>query len=125
VEGKIPYFDVMMAELDREYVTLEIDVFWVTKAGQDPVEIINKYPGRFELFHLKDMFTRQDPFFTTEGVADFAPVGEGLIDFGPIIAAKETAGMKYMIVEQDLTKDGDCFGAIQKSITNLTTKILV
>ncbi|MGQ9620164.1 MAG: sugar phosphate isomerase/epimerase family protein [Bacteroidales bacterium] len=125
VEGKIPYFDVMLAELDREYVTLEIDVFWVTKAGHNPVDIINKYPGRFELFHLKDMFTEQEPFFTTEGVDDFAPVGEGLIDFKAILAAKETAGMKYMIVEQDSTKDGDCYGAIQKSITNLITKILV
>ena len=125
VEGKIPYFDVMLAELDKELVTMELDVFWVTKAGYNPVDIINKYPGRFELFHLKDMYTKQEPFFTTEGVTDFAPVGEGLIDFKSIIATKETAGMKYMIVEQDLSKDGDCFGAIQKSITNLTTKILV
>ena len=125
VEGKIPYFDVMLAELDPNYVTLELDVFWVSKAGHNPVDIINKYPGRFELFHLKDMYTKQEPFYTTVGVTDFAPVGEGVIDFKSIIAAKQTAGMKYMIVEQDQTADGDCFGAIQKSITNLTTKILV
>jgi len=125
VEGKIPYFDVMMAELDKDVVTLEMDVFWVTKAGQNPVDLFNKYPGRFELLHFKDMFKKQDPFFTTVGVDDFAPVGEGIIDFKAILAAKETAGAKYIIVEQDKTADGDCFGAIQKSITNLTTKILV
>ena len=125
VEGKIPYYDVFMVELEKDLVTMEIDIFWATKAGQDPVEMFNKYPGRFELFHMKDMFTREEPYFTTEGVDDFAPVGAGVIDFKKILEAKDVAGMKYMIVEQDSTKDGKPFDAIQTSITNLTTKILV
>ncbi|NLN30380.1 MAG: sugar phosphate isomerase/epimerase [Bacteroidales bacterium] len=125
VEGMIPYFDVFMAELDKDLVTMEIDIFWTIKAGQDPVEIINRYPGRFELFHMKDMFTEEPPFFTTDGVRDFAPVGAGVIDFKRILAASETAGMKYMIVEQDLSRDNDPFRDIQTSITNLQTKILV
>jgi sugar phosphate isomerase/epimerase len=125
VEGKIPYFDVFMVELDKDLVTMEIDLFWVTKAGRNPVEIIKKYPGRFQLFHMKDMFTNEEPFFTTDGVTDFAPVGAGVIDFKEILAVKDIAGMKYMIVEQDSTKDGKPFEAIQTSITNLTTKILV
>ncbi|HOS73615.1 MAG TPA: sugar phosphate isomerase/epimerase, partial [Bacteroidales bacterium] len=125
VEGKIPYFDVFMTELDKDLVTMEIDLFWTTKAGQDPVEIINRYPGRFELFHMKDMFTNEPPFFTTDGVRDFAPVGAGVIDFKRILAAGETAGMKYMIVEQDLSRDNDPFRDIKTSITNLQTKILV
>ncbi len=124
VEGKIPYYDVFMVELEKDLVTMEIDIFWATKAGQDPVEMFNKYPGRFELFHMKDMFTREEPYFTTEGVDDFAPVGAGVIDFKKILEAKDVAGMKYMIVEQDSTKDGKPFDAIQTSITNLTTKIL-
>jgi len=125
VEGKIPYFDVMLAELDPKLVTMEIDLFWTTKAGHNPVEIFNKYPGRFELFHMKDMFTNEAPYYTTVGEDDFAPVGEGVINFKEILAAKDIAGMKYMIVEQDATKDGLPFEAINKSITNLTTKILV
>ncbi|HNU78289.1 MAG TPA: sugar phosphate isomerase/epimerase, partial [Prolixibacteraceae bacterium] len=125
VEGKVPFFDVFMAELDPRLVIMQIDLFWAIKAGQNPVDIFNKYPGRFELFHMKDMFTHEPPFFYTDGVEDFAPVGEGVIDFKEILAAKEVAGMKYMIVEQDRTKDGLPFEAIQKSITNLTTKILV
>jgi len=125
VEGKIPYFDVFMAELDKDLVTMEIDLFWTTKAGHDPVEIIKKYPGRFELFHMKDMFTHEAPFFTTVGVKDFAPVGAGVIDFKRILAVKDIAGMKYMIVEQDLSRDNDPFRDIQTSITNLQTKILV
>lgn len=125
VEGKIPYYDVFMVELDKDLVTMEIDVFWATKAGQDPIKIFNKYPGRFELFHMKDMFTHEEPYFTTVGVDDFAPVGAGVIDFKKILEAKDVAGMKYMVVEQDSTKDGKPFDAIQTSITNLTTKILV
>lgn len=125
VEGKIPYFDVFMAELDKDLVTMEIDLFWTTKAGQDPVQIIKKYPGRFELFHMKDMFTHEAPFFTTVGVQDFAPVGAGVIDFKRILAVKDIAGMKYMVVEQDLSRDNDPFRDIQISITNLQTKILV
>ncbi len=123
VEGKVPYYDVLLKELDRELVTMEIDIFWATKAGQDLVEMFNKYPGRFELFHMKDMFTREEPFFHTN-TTDFAPVGEGVIDFRTILAAKDIAGMKYMVVEQDSTKDGKPFEAIEKSINNLTAKIL-
>jgi sugar phosphate isomerase/epimerase len=125
VEGKIPYFDVMLAELDKDLVTMEIDLFWTTKAGQNPIEIFKKYPGRFQIFHMKDMFTKEAPYFSTVGEDDFAPVGAGVINFREILAAKDIAGMKYMIVEQDATTDGLPFEAIKTSITNLTTKILV
>ena len=124
VEGKIPYFDVFLPEMDKEYMTLELDLFWVTKAGINPVELFKKYPGRFQLFHMKDMYTKEAPFFKTVST-DFAPVGAGLINFKEILAAKNIAGMKYMFVEQDATKDGKPFDAIKTSIINLTTKILV
>lgn len=124
VEGKIPYFDIMLPELDKELVTMEMDLFWTSKAGQNPVEIFRKYPGRFQLLHFKDMYTKEAPFVKVAS-KDFAPVGEGQINFKEIIAAKETSGMKYFFVEQDWTKDGKPFDAIHTSITNLTTKILV
>lgn len=124
VEGKVPYFDIMLAELDKDLVVMEMDMFWVTQAGHNPVDIFNKYPGRFPLFHLKDGYTQMPPYFDV--VKDnIAPVGEGVVPFKDIIAAKDIAGMKYMIVEQDETRDGDMFADIQKSITNLTTRILV
>lgn len=124
VEGKVPYFDVMLAELDKDLVTMELDMFWATKAGQDPVELFKKYPGRFKLFHLKDAYTRQAPFYEVIK-DDIAPVGEGVIDFKAIIAAKDTAGMKYMIVEQDQSRDNTIMQDIKTSFVNLTTKILV
>jgi sugar phosphate isomerase/epimerase len=123
VEGKIPYYDVFMVELDKDLVTMELDLFWATKAGQNPVEMFRKYPGRFQLFHMKDMFTKEAPFYKPV-TKDFAPVGEGVINFREILAAKKIAGMKYMFVEQDSTKDGKPFDAIQTSVRNLTTKLL-
>jgi len=125
VEGKVPFYDVFMVELDKELVTMELDLFWTTKAGQNPVEIFNKFPGRFQLFHMKDMWTNEPAFFTTDGVKDFAPVGAGVLNFKPILDARETAGMKYLVVEQDQSRDGDPFADIAISINNLKTKILV
>jgi sugar phosphate isomerase/epimerase len=124
VEGKIPYFDIFLPEMDKDLTTMELDLFWTTKAGQNPVDLFKKYPGRFQLFHMKDMYTKEAPFVKTAS-SDFAPVGEGVINFREILAAKDIAGMKYMFVEQDSTKDGKPFDAIKTSITNLTTKILV
>ena len=124
VEGKVPFFDVFLTEMDTEFMTMELDLFWTVKAGINPVDLFNKYPGRFQLFHMKDMYTNEAPFFKTAS-NDFAPVGEGLINFKEILAAKKIAGMKYMFVEQDSTKDGMPFDAIKTSIKNLTTKILV
>lgn len=123
VEGKVPYYDVFMVELDKDLVTMELDLFWATKAGQNPVEMFKKYPGRFQLFHMKDMFTKEAPFYKPV-TNDFAPVGAGLINFKEILAAKKIAGMKYIFVEQDSTKDGKPFDAIQNSVMNLTTKLL-
>jgi len=123
VEGKIPYYDVFMVELDKDLVTMELDLFWATKAGQNPVEMFKKYPGRFQLFHMKDMYTKEAPFYKPS-TNDFAPVGAGLINFKEILAARSIAGNKYMFVEQDSTKDGKPFEALQTSITNLTTKLL-
>jgi sugar phosphate isomerase/epimerase len=124
VEGKIPYFDIYMVEMDKDLITMEMDLFWTTKAGQNPIEIFKKYPGRFQLLHFKDMFTKTAPSFNVSST-DFAPVGAGLINFKEIVAANNISGMKYFFVEQDSTKDGKPFDAIQTSITNLTSKILV
>lgn len=124
VEGKVPYFDVMLAELDPNLVTMELDMFWTTKAGHNPVDLFKKYPGRFRLFHLKDAYTREAPFYDVIKT-DIAPVGEGIIDFKAIIAAKDIAGMEYMIVEQDDSRDNTIMKDIKTSFVNLTTKILV
>jgi sugar phosphate isomerase/epimerase len=124
MNGIVPYYDIFMKELDADLVTMEIDLFWVSKAGQNPVEMFKKYPGRFQLFHLKDMHTKQAPFFDVIK-DDVCEVGAGVIDFKAILAAKKIAGMKHFFVEDDNQGNGKTFETLETSIKNITTKILV
>ena len=111
VDGLTPFTDIFMPESDPELLTFELDNYWVTRAGFDPVEVMKAFPGRFELWHIKDMEDSEDQFF--------APVGEGVIDYQRIFNVKETAGMKYFFVEQDRTRDGNAMQAIETSFNNL------
>lgn len=124
LEGVVPYYDIFLPEMDADLITMELDLFWATKAGQDPVELFNKYPGRFQLLHLKDMYTEQAPFYDVIK-DDIAPVGAGVIDFKRILAAKEVSGMKHHFVEDDNQGNGKPFEALETSVSNLTTSILV
>ena len=124
LDGIVPYYDIFMPEMDASLITMELDMYWATKAGQDPVEMFNKYPGRFQLFHYKDMSQQSAPFYEVIK-DDITSVGSGLIDFKRIQAAKDVAGMKYMFVEDDNQGMGKPFEALETSIANCTTKILV
>lgn len=124
IDGVVPYYDIFMPEMDADLITMELDLFWASKAGQDPVAMFNKYPGRFQLLHFKDMKTNQAPFFDVIK-DDVCSVGAGVIDFKRILAAKEVAGMKYHFVEDDNQGNGKPFEELEISISNLTTKILV
>lgn len=91
-------YDMIMRETDPDNVKFELDLYWITKSGNDPVAYFQKDPGRFHLWHVKDMTSDDRKFF--------APVGQGIIDFQKIFAARQTAGMKYFFVEQDATEEG-------------------
>ncbi|CAN5116998.1 sugar phosphate isomerase/epimerase [soil metagenome] len=95
LEGQVPY-DIILKETDPKLVKLELDVYWATKAGQDPVALFNQHPGRFPIVHLKDMEKTPD--------RAFAPVGTGSIDFQRILNASKIAGIEHYYVEQDVCK---------------------
>ncbi len=95
VNGIVP-IEYMLEKLSPEYVNFQMDIYWVTKAGADPVSYFDKYPGRFKIWHVKDM----------DDQGRFAPVGTGSIDYAKILAKKDVSGMEYYIVEQDNTFDG-------------------
>lgn len=123
IDGIVPYYDILMAGLDADLVTMEIDLYWVHKAGQDPVEMFKRYPGRFQLFHMKDMLRKEAPYFNIVK-DDITSVGKGVIDFRRIMASKEVAGMKHFFVEDDNQGNGKPFEAIETSILNLSGNIL-
>ncbi len=103
-EGIVP-IDYLLENCNPDHVNFQMDLFWVTKAGADPLAYFEKYPGRFKSWHVKDM--------DQEG--KFAPVGKGTIDFGRILAEKEKSGMKYYLVEQDRTFTMEPLEAIKVS----------
>jgi len=102
-DGVFPY-DILLEKTDKDLVKMEVDLYWIKKAGQDPLALFQKHPGRFPLWHVKDMSKEADQ--------SFAEVGTGLIDFKTIFQHKDQAGMKFFFVEQD-----KCPGSPLDSIT--------
>ena len=91
VEGHRP-FDYILSNTDKELVKMELDLAWATKAKQDPVELFKLHPGRYPLWHAKDLDKeKMNP----------AEVGTGVVDFKRIFDNAKESGMKYFFVEQD------------------------
>ncbi len=113
-DGKYPY-ETILTHADKELVKMEMDIYWVTKANQDPIKLINEHPGRFPLWHVKDMDKTEKRNFTE--------VGNGIIDFKKIFKHANKAGLKYFFVEQDICP-GDPFDSITKSITYIKKNLV-
>ena len=111
--GKLPY-DLLLAT-DPKLVKMELDLYWVTKAGRDPLELFKQNPGRFPLWHVKDM-AKAAPYSFTE-------VGNGSIDFKRIFAHANEAGLQYFFVEQDITP-GSPFDSAAKSLAHIKKNLV-
>lgn len=96
LEGRIP-FDYLLAGTDPEAVQIEMDLYWITKAGQDPRAYFARYPGRFPLVHVKD--SAGAPQHT------MVDVGAGTIDWKKIFALDRQAGIRHYYVEHDAPAD--------------------
>jgi sugar phosphate isomerase/epimerase len=90
IEGQLPY-DLMLQRTDPKLVAFEMDLFWVTKGGKNPLDYFARYPGRFEAVHVKDM----------DAGGGMVDVGKGKIDFAHIFAQRKKAGIRYYFVEHD------------------------
>lgn len=99
-------YDILLKDTNPKLVGFELDIFWAVNAGLDPVAMFDKNPGRYKMFHVKDM-DKQDKSVFTE-------VGAGQIDFKRIFAASKTAGLDYIFAEQDLIKK-DAYESVTES----------
>lgn len=112
-------WDVMVERFDKKYVQFELDIFWVSVAGQVPVEVIKSLAGRLPLVHLKDKgWGTPTQFDESVKPEAFKEVGAGTMEFAPILRACEKAGVKHYLVEQDQTPK-DPLASIRLSYTNL------
>jgi sugar phosphate isomerase/epimerase len=104
VEGRIPY-DVLLEATDPQLVQLEIDLYWITKGGQDPLAYFQRWPGRIPLVHVKDSAGPPEH--------KMVDVGAGTIDWKRIFARREQAGIRHFFVEHD--EPADLFASIRAS----------
>ena len=118
-------YDVLLAETDPKLVAMQLDIGWASVAGQNILDMFQKHPGRFELWHVKDargikLMTPQMPQAERQRSAMLVPVGQGEVDYKSIFAAAGQAGMKHFCVEQDNAADwGDSVAAARVSYQNL------
>lgn len=108
--GVIPY-NILLENTDPAYVSMELDLYWIMRGGFNPQEYFQTYPGRFKLWHVKDMADTSE--------MKMAPVGQGILNFKAIFKQKEVAGLEYAFVEQDNHSNDDPIGNIQSSFNYL------
>jgi len=111
VGDNTPY-EVFLSQIPSELLKMELDLAWAIKGGMDPVVLFEAHPGRFPLWHVKDL---SSDFETV------LPVGEGTLDFKPSFEASEKAGLVYPFVEHDMPADG--FASLSQSRTYLKEHI--
>ena len=93
VEGYRWGYEVILENTDPDLVDMQLDLYWIIYGGGDPLYLFDKYPGRYKMFHVKDMDNTEERLYTCPGY--------GTIDFGEIFARSKDAGVEYYIVEID------------------------
>jgi sugar phosphate isomerase/epimerase len=95
-------FDILMSETDPKLVCLEMDCYWITQSGHDPVQMLQKLGSRIKMIHMKDRKAGFPSSFdmSTES-AHFTEVGTGAIDWPAVIAAARKVGVSHYFVEHD------------------------
>ncbi|MFT2008343.1 sugar phosphate isomerase/epimerase [Pontibacter sp. 13R65] len=86
-------YDILLNETDKELVKFELDLYWVVRAKLDPVTMFNANPGRFVMWHVKDM-DKANPKLNTE-------VGSGSVNFRKIFDQASQSGVQHIFVEQE------------------------
>lgn len=85
-QGDTTGYEILLKGTDKNLVDFELDLYWVVRSGNDPIKLFKENPGRFTMWHVKDM-DKADPALNAE-------VGTGSINFKPIFADAKLSGMK-------------------------------
>lgn len=102
--GSTTGYATLLANTDPKLVFLEMDCYWITQAGRDPVEMLEKHGARIRMLHLKDRKGNFPPSQQLNDAAEhFTEVGTGTIDYKTILAVAQRQRIQHMFVEQDST----------------------
>lgn len=92
-QGETTGYQILLNETDKKLVDFELDLYWVVRSGNDPIKLFTANPGRFTMWHIKDM-DKANPALNAE-------VGTGSINWKPIFADAKLSGMKHFFVEHE------------------------
>ena len=109
IDGEVP-IDVMLKMTDPDNVFFELDIYWAVTAGVNPADYFTKYKNRFTLCHIKDKMKNA----ITSDANSSCILGEGVIDYGPILKVAKANGMKYFIVEQERYDGSTPLASVEK-----------
>jgi len=125
MEGEIP-LQVFIERTDPTYVVLEMDIYWTTAGGADPIAYLEAYPDHYRLMHIKDMTEvvrfegdGGDPQQWIELFPYMADAGSGVLDLPRILATARRTGIRHFYLERDRAEDPDT--TLQNSYTFLST----
>lgn len=113
--GGVTGYSILLKETDPKLVSFELDIYWAVHSGQQPAKIFAAHPGRFPMWHVKDM-DKAHPDQNTE-------VGKGSIDYKQIFTHSSTAGLKHFFVEHENNYQPDELGSIATSFNYLKQNI--
>lgn len=114
--GETTGYQILLNETDKNLVDFELDLYWVVRSGNDPLKLFKQNPGRFTMWHVKDM-DKTNPALNAE-------VGTGSIDWKPIFAAAKLSGMKYFFVEHETNYKPNPIESVAASCDYLKKNIL-
>lgn len=109
-------YEILLNETDKDLVYFELDLYWVIRSGNDPLQLFKENPGRFKMWHVKDM-DKSNPALNTE-------IGSGSIDFETIFAAAKQSGIQHFFVEQENNYNPNSFESIKKSCDFISKNLI-
>lgn len=109
-------YEILLKETDKELVSFELDLYWVVRSGNDPLQLFKENPGRFKMWHVKDM-DKANPALNTE-------IGAGSIDFKTIFKEMKQVGVKHFFVEQENNYKPNFFDSIKTSYDFISKNLI-
>ena len=120
-QGSTTGFAELMQHTDPELVKLELDLYWLTQAGQDPAAILTKHANRVRLIHMKDRTKGAPTSYNMDASSEhFTELGTGSVQWPALLAQAKKQGIHYAFLDQDETH-GDVFASMKQSHAYLET----
>ncbi|WP_131535670.1 sugar phosphate isomerase/epimerase family protein [Pedobacter nototheniae] len=114
--GDTTGYEILLKNTDKNLVDFELDLYWVVRSGNDPIKLFKENPGRFTMWHVKDM-DKTNPALNAE-------VGTGSIDFKTIFADAKLSGMKHFFVEHETNYKPNPLGSVTASCTYIKKSLI-